>query len=62
MTSARSTVDESVTRQVRQGDGLWEMGVKAEAVPGICGSLSPEPRVGGGPPSRLLRAGHTAVQ
>lgn len=48
MTSARSTVDESITRQVRQGDGLWQVGVEAEAVPGIPGSLSPEPRVAGG--------------
>ncbi|XP_024593181.1 active regulator of SIRT1 [Neophocaena asiaeorientalis asiaeorientalis] len=29
MTSARSTVAESVTQQVRQGDGLWDRGRKA---------------------------------
>ena len=63
MTSARSTVAESVTQQVRQGDGLWEgtWGVRTEAVPGIRGSLSPEHRLEGGAPSRLLRAGHPAV-
>lgn len=58
MTSARSTVDESITRQVRQGGELWEVGVKAEAVPGIRGSLSPEARIGVGHPpgSRELDA------